>query len=322
MEAKRSKSRVLHVLRSVMLAGAGAVVWMALSSTAANADSGNTNHTLLGGAGSAVSNVVQNAAAGLSGTLGNAVSGSAGSASAADSVPAPVVHLPAVVPQLARSVDQLVASTPVVSAVLPEGTVGAVTARVVSPAASAVDGIGSSVGSLVGRVVTPALGAVGPAVQALPVILPVTISGIPATTPAVDLLGDLEASGTPSGQSSVLGSVAGGLPPVAVKAAAPLFVLGGHEGLPVLAGAPWNQASWNSGASGPSASNAAFPRGAPGGSDTVSGSAALSSNPSGAAAAWLQGTNLFYPLAGTLVSTAAAGSVPAPVSFDPGSSPD
>lgn len=299
-----------------MLAGAGAVVWIALSSTAANADSGNTNnHTLLGGAGSAVSNVVHNAAKGLPGTPGNAVAavGASVPAPAVVSVPVPEVQLPAVqvppaivnaLPQLTGSVDQLLANTPVVSAVLPEGTVGAVTASVVSPAASAVDGVGSGVGSLIGG-------------------LPVTVQEIAVPSIHVSdvsgIVGALEA-----GPIEV--ELAAGVPStVAQDVAAPLLGLAGYSGPPGLNGTLSKAAvRTTSGSNDPSASRSdgTFPPRAPGGSDTVSGSAVLSSNPSGAAAAWLQGTNLSYPLAGTLVSTAAAGRVPAPVSFDPGSSPD
>jgi hypothetical protein len=315
MEAEQSKSRVLHVLRSVMLAGAGAVVWMALSSTAANADSGSTNnHSLLGGAGSVVSNVVHNAAKGLSATPGNAVSVSVASvpAPAVDSVPVPAVHQPAVqvppvvlngLPQLTRSADKLVASTPVVGAVLPEGTVGAVTASVVSPAASAVDGVGSSVGPLVGS-------------------LPVAIPDI--TVPSIQIPDALGVGDALAAGPAVVEPVAGVSSSLLQDVADPLLSLAGASGPPDLNGTPSKATIRASGSNGPSAppSGGTFPAGAPGGSDTVSGAAVLSNSPSGAATAWLQGTNLFHPLTGTLVSTAAAGRVPAPVSFDPGSSPD
>ncbi|MFF2297648.1 hypothetical protein [Arthrobacter sp. NPDC058127] len=314
-----------------MLAGAGAVVWMALSSAAANADSGSTNnHTLLGGAGSSVSNVVHNAARDLSGTLGNADPAGVASVPApavhlpSVRVPAvhlPAVHLPADLPQLAGNVDQLVASAPVVSAVLPEGTVGAVTPPVVSPAASAVDGVGSSVGSLVGR----ALGVVGSTVETLPGgSLPVIIPDIAITVPAIQFPDDVGIAEALSKGPTVLATAGGVLTTPAQDVAAQLLNLAGASGPPGLTGTPSKATVWASRTGDPSAppSDGTFPPGTPGGSDTVGGSAVLSSNPSGAAAAWLQGTNLFYPLAGTLVSTAAAGRVPAPVSFDPGSSPD
>lgn len=284
MEAEQSKSRVLHILRSIMLAGAGAVVWMALSSTAANADSGSTNnHTILGGAGSAVSNVVHN------------------------EVHLPAVQVPAVVvhelPKLTRSVDQLVASTPVVSAVLPEGTVGAVTKSVVSPAASAVDGVGSSVGSLVGS-------------------LPVTIPEI--TVPSVQIPDAVGTGEALAGEPAAVEPVAVVPPTPAQDVAAPLPGFAGPSSPPVLNGTLSTSTVRATSSEVPSAPapGGTFPPGTPGGSDAGNSSAVLTSNPSGAATAWLQGTILFYPLAGTLVSTAAAGRVPAPVSFDPGSSPD
>lgn len=314
MEAEQSKSRVLHVLRSVMLAGAGAVVWIALSSTAASADSGNTNnHTLLGGASSAVSNVVHNTPKGLSGTVSDAVAASVASvpAPAVASVPVPEVRLPAVqvppavvneLPQLTASVDQLLANTPMVSTVLPDGAVSAATASLVSPAARAVDGVGSGVGSLVGS-------------------LPVTVPDV--TVPSIHIP-DAAGIGEALEAGPAVAGPAGSVPLTSAQdVATPLLSLAGSSGPPGLMATPSKSTVRASGSNEPSApSDATFPPGAPGGSDTVSGSAVLSSNPSGASAAWLQGTKLFYPLAGTIVSTAAAGRVPAPVSFDPGSSPD
>jgi hypothetical protein len=317
-----------------MLAGAGAVVWIALSSTAANADSGNTNnHTLLSGAGSTVSNAVHNAGRGLSGIVGDAAPVGVASVTAptVESVPVPAVHPPAVqvpkvvlneLPQLTRNVDQLVASTPVISAVLPQGTVGAVTSGVVTPAASAIDGVGS----LLDRVVTPALGAVGSTVATLPDGgLPVIVPENPVATPPLQIpdgqipegveMGDALAGGP-----TVLEPVADLPSAFAQDLATPLPGLAGPSGLPCLNETSSKATVGASGSEEPP--DGTFPPGTPDGSDTGSGSAILSSNPSGAAPAWLEGTNLFCPLAGTLVSTASAGRVPAPVSFDPGSSPD
>ncbi|MEV8149182.1 hypothetical protein AB0O52_13720 [Arthrobacter sp. NPDC080073] len=284
MEAEQSKSRVLHILRSIMLAGAGAVVWMALSSTAANADSGSANnHNLPGGAGSAVSNVVHH------------------------EVHPPAVQVPAVavheLPKLSRSVDQLAASTPVVSAVVPEGTVGAVTTRVVSPAASAVDGVGARVGSLVGS-------------------LQVTIPQI--TVPSVQIPDAVGTGEALAGEPAAVEPAAVAPPTPAQDVAAPMLDVAGPSGPPVLDGTLSTSTvrATNSEVPSAPAPGGTIPPGTPGGSDAGNSSAVLTSNPSGAATAWLQGTILFYPLTGTLVSTAAAGRVPAPVSFDPGSSPD
>lgn len=336
MEAVRGKPRVLHVLRSIMLAGAGAVVWLALSSTAANADSGGTNnHTILGGAESAVTNVVHNGTAEITGTPGNPVSASGASvpapavASAPVPVPVPEVQLPVVqvpaavvreLPRLPQAIDRGVASTPIVDEILPEGTVDAVTAPVLSPAASAVDGVGPGVGSLVGGTITSALGAVGSTVEGLSISnLPVTISG------------NLGTGATLSEQPPALVSVADALmtstiSPLAQAGAVPLVGLAGTYCPPGLREAPWNATVQYVGYGNPavpaSPSDGTFPDGTPGSSDAGNGSAALPGNPSGAATAWLPSMNLFYPFAGVLVSTAAAGRVPAPVSFDPGSSPD
>lgn len=322
MEAEQRKSPILRVLRSVMLAGAGAVVWMALSSTAANADSGNaSNHTLLGGADSAVSNVVHNAPKGLSGTVNNAVSAvtsvpvhavASAPVPAVASAPVPQVQLPAAqvppavaneLPQLTANVDHLVANTPVVNSVVPDGTVGAVTSTVVPPATRAVDGVGSGVGSLLGS-------------------LPVAVPDV--TLPSLHVPDAAGTSEILDAGAAVAESADGVASMPAPDVAAPLPGLAGLSDLTGPNGTPSTTAAWTSASDDPSEplSDGTVPPRAPGGSNTISGSAALSSNPSGAAAAWLEGTNLIYPLAGTLLSPAAAGRVPAPVSFDPGSSPD
>lgn len=324
MEAEQCKSPVLRVLRSVMLAGAGAVVWLALSSTAANADSGNaSNHTLLGGADSAVSNVVHNAPKGLSGTVNNAVAAVASvPVPAVASVPVPAAPLPEIqlpevqlpaaqvppavadgLPQLTAGADQVLASTPVVNAVLPNGAVGAVTSTVVPPVTHAVDGIGSGVDSLLGS---------------LPVTVPQV--AIPSLqVPDAEGIGEvLEAA------PAVVESTDGTTSMPAQDVAAALPSLAGQDG-PLGANGVLSKApTGTSGSNDSSAplSGGTFPPGAPGGSHTISGSAVLSGNTAGPAAAWLEGTNLIYPLAGTLASPAAAGTAPAPVSFDPGSSPD
>lgn len=340
MEAEQRKSPVLRVLRSVMLAGAGAVVWLALSSTAANADSGNaSNHTLLGGADSAVSNVVHNAPKGLSGTVNNAVAAVASvpvpavasvpvpavasvPVPAVASVPVPAAPLPEIqlpevqlpaaqvppavadgLPQLTAGADQVLASTPVVNAVLPNGAVGAVTSTVVPPVTHAVDGIGSGVDSLLGS---------------LPVTVPQV--AIPSLqVPDAEGIGEvLEAA------PAVVESTDGTTSMPAQDVAAALPSLAGQDG-PLGANGVLSKApTGTSGSNDSSAplSGGTFPPGAPGGSHTISGSAVLSGNTAGPAAAWLEGTNLIYPLAGTLASPAAAGTAPAPVSFDPGSSPD
>lgn len=332
MEVVRGKLRVLHVLRSVMLAGAGAVVWLALSSTAAHADSGGTNnHTLLGGAESAVTNVVHNASAGITGTPGNPVSASGASVPVpvpVASVPVPVAQLPVVqvpaavvheLPRLTQAIDRGVDSTPVVDEIIHEGTVAAVTAPVLSPAARAADGVGSGVGSLVGGSITPALGTVGSTVEGL------SIGNLPITIP--ESLGTGGLSEQPSGPASVADGLenstgspleqAVALPPVSLaRTYSPL-------GLPKApSNAPVQTAGYGISIVPASLSDGVVPEDIPGSSDAGNGSAALPSNPSGAATAWLPGMNLFIPLSGILVSTAAAGRVPAPVSFDPGSSPD
>ncbi|MGO4247939.1 hypothetical protein AB4Y87_12060 [Paenarthrobacter sp. RAF54_2] len=175
MKAIRVIPRATQILRSVMIAGAGTAIWMALSATAANADSGITDkHSLVGGVTSSVTSTVSSADTAGKQT-NKALSSATGAvkkaaASVATSVgpkpskaavtipvpnvplPAPAkavvpakpisVHVPAVTPvveHVAHSTDKVVATVPVVHRAVPGDTVGNVVDTVVKPATGTVD---------------------------------------------------------------------------------------------------------------------------------------------------------------------------------------
>ncbi|MDR6684734.1 hypothetical protein J2Y41_000281 [Arthrobacter sp. 1088] len=191
MKAIRAIPRATQILRSVMIAGAGTAVWMALSATAANADSGITdNHSLVGGVTSSVSSTVSSADI-VSKQTNKTLDAAAGAvkkaaASAATSVgpkpsapavtipvpnvpaPAPAkavvpahpitVHVPAVTPvvnRVADSTDKVIATVPVVNRVVPKGAVGNVVDTAVKPATGTIDDAVAAVVPPVNNVLEP-----------------------------------------------------------------------------------------------------------------------------------------------------------------------
>ena len=192
MKAIRVFPRATQILRSVMIAGAGTAIWMALSATAASADSGITdNHSLLDGVTSSVSSVVPStdsvskqanktlsAATGAVKKAAASVATSVGPKPSAPVVTVPVpnvplpapakavvpaqpitVHVPSVTPvveHVADSADKVIATVPVVHRVVPSDTVGSVVETVVKPVTGAVDDTVEAVVPPVNNVLEPA----------------------------------------------------------------------------------------------------------------------------------------------------------------------
>ena len=215
MKAIHAFPRAARILRSVMIAGAGTAVWMALSASAASADSGNSNNqSLLGGITSSVSSTVtsttgvKNVPAKLHKTLdATAEAAKDTKASVANVVapkpsapavtlPVPDVPLPAavkplvpgpavtvpvpsatpVVEQVAESTDSIVGTLPIVSEVVPAGTVAGVVDTAVTPVTGAVE-------DTVAAVVPPVNDALKPIGQG-----PVTDATTPVLEPIVDVV--------------------------------------------------------------------------------------------------------------------------------------
>jgi hypothetical protein len=175
MKAIRAIPRATQILRSVMIAGAGTALWMTLSATAANADSGTTdNHSLVGGVTSSVSSTVSSAdivskqtnktldaATGAVKKAAASVATSVGPRPSAPAVTIPVpnvalpapakavvpahpitVHVPAVTPVVNRaadSTDKVIATVPVVNRVVPNDTARSVVDTAVKPATGTID---------------------------------------------------------------------------------------------------------------------------------------------------------------------------------------
>ncbi len=191
MKAIRVFPRATQILRSVMVAGAGTAIWMALSATAASADSGITdNHSLLDGVTSSVTSTVSSVDSAssqanktLSAATGAVKKAAASVATSVDSkpssavvtvpvpnvpLPAPAkavvpakpitVHVPSVTPvveHVAHSTDKVIATVPVVNRVVPKDTVGNVVDAVVKPATGTIDDTVEAVVPPVNNVLEP-----------------------------------------------------------------------------------------------------------------------------------------------------------------------
>jgi len=154
-----------RALRPFLLAGAVTATWLALSASAATADSSHDSGSLLGG----VTSTVSSPAAPL-------IGGVAPILDAAPSAPSATGVLQPVVGSVASTADHLIAAVPVVNSVVPAGTVTSVAV----PVAAVVD---MAAGGLL-ETVTP------PLVEAVPVLEPVlqpVVHLVDATVPPLPL---------------------------------------------------------------------------------------------------------------------------------------
>lgn len=297
-----------RTLRPLLLAGAAAMAWLALSAPAASADSAADSGSLLGGISSSVSSIAGTEAA---------------QAPAVAALPAqPVTPEPADLLQpltnaATGTVDYLIESVPVENQIVPAGTVGTVTAPVVTAADTIV-------------------------AEAAHTVLPAANDTLPVLEPVEELLSGIDLLPFPESDAVA--------PDLAVVPDISAFDGGfGTDVEPDLA-RPFNAAPDSSGlslmpdsaaplpATRPgSASSSAAPAGnlespgngeaAPGphGLPAVPGSGSGTSQSSGAGpggTAWLSTFHLNVPLTGVFPISGPLQNSPAPVSFDPGSSPD
>jgi hypothetical protein len=215
MKGTRVFPRATSILRSVMIAGAGTAIWMALSATAASADtSAADNHSLLGGVASTVSTSVSTA----TDAVGSAARAAVPQATAPTiSIPVPnvplpasvkavvptksiTVHVPVVTPiveHVGGSVDTVVGTVPVVRHVVPADAAETIVGTVVAPVTGSVD-------QSVEAVVPPVNDALAPVA-----LEPVTDVTNPTVQPIVDVV-DAVLPPVPS----LTPPVVGGLPPV------------------------------------------------------------------------------------------------------------
>ena len=292
----KSKLSAWAFLRPLLIAVAAAASWVALSATGAWADSSTSGDPLLEAAGSTWSSVSSTATHHARDVLEPAAAG-----------PGTGVA------------DQLVQTVPVANTAVPAGTVAAV----VDPSVDTVDTVDGMVGGTLGTVV-PLAGAIlqplqpvlDPVISAAP--LPaVTPAAPPAAAPALPAAIPLPGDGAPS------------------RAAEPQQANVGPE---IVAPSPSHRMP-NTGFAcdprlRPVAATALAPGAGPGDAPSRTPSdpspavpgAAGGSNPSGgndpAAPAWICPHRFPAAVAGTAAAQGRLLAPPAPVSFDPGSSPD
>lgn len=334
MDGGRAGSRAVRILRSAMLAGAGAVVWLALSAGTATADTGTgTDHSPTTPASPAAS-VLRSAGESTLGSLGGVastdsaasapVSGESGLAPV--TAPSPATQLP--VAHATEAVDRLVADAPLVGAAVPEGTVSTVTSPGTGPVGEALDGSPGALVPSVEPVLQPIVGdALQPVVDAVvppvvDVVEPVVDAIVPAVpAPVGSLLDSLLGAVPGSPASLVVENLTADWPTVAAARTDPLLTSTGatpvDDRSPLLLPgsilpasppsnpddpAPWSPFAWAA--------------------DLVSGAAQVSTDFTGASTAWLQDGSIFAPVAWVQDGPLAKTRLPLPVSFDPGSSPD
>jgi len=314
-----------RALRPVILAGAAAVSWLTLSSTAASADSGPDSSSLLGSVTSSVSSLAQDVAATVSPAAPTSTAGPA---------TGPGLLQP-VVTSVSGVADNLIAAVPVVDQVIPAGTVSTVSAPVVGLADNVTAGVAQVVVAPAAEAV-PALEPVlqpvsdlltgaaplplplpDPPVGAVPVDLPAGVipDSAPAQGAAVETLPDVpETAPEPDvAGSAAAGQDTGGNPG---SEASSVTVLAGTSGPRTAVSVPADPAYEHPLPVGPAPLPAQVPAPASG-----AGSGGSSSGPSGAVA-WLTPFGFGFERPGLVPAIGASEHAPAPVSFDPGSSPD
>ncbi|MGO4236583.1 hypothetical protein [Pseudarthrobacter sp. YAF2] len=314
-----------RAMRPALLAGAAAVMWLTLSSTAASADAGPDSSSLPGGATGTVLSLANS----LSDTVSPPPAGSAAGVTAAPGLAQPVAA------RISGLADNAIAGVPVLAQVVPPGTVSTVsapladvadaaTARavqvVVAPAAEAVPVL-EPVLQPVSDLLTGATPVTLPAlpVDALPGDLPALVIPDPGVAPPASLetpAAALETASEPGPDSGALLDElgVGDVARLQTAGQAALASMSGHPSVVPASADP------DSGQSLP-IDPAQLPDQVPSVPASGTGSGGSSGGPSGAAA-WLSPFDFGFEHPGAVLAGEASGHIPAPVSFDPGSSPD
>jgi hypothetical protein len=307
-------------LRPLLLALAAAASWIVLSAAGASADSSASSYPLHG-AGPATlipapttvthpaKDVVEPVEAVLDGNLASAP---------ASSTPPPVTTPPlhATVEEATGLVGQVVETVPAVDRMVPDGTVAAV----VDPATGTVDGLVGAVGTLVplaGAALEPLDPVLEPAISTVP--LPVAApegapDGIPpAVTEAPQVSGE-----TAAHPAETAAEPEGAVP---VSAPATSFDTLHRNGAACDAQMMPASAPAVLPAAGPGKAPVDAPQ-EPAGPAVTAGGSSPSGGHGSAMPGWLGAYHFQIPPAGWAAAQARLLAVPAPVSFDPGSSPD
>lgn len=324
MEAARWYVRPARMLRSVLIAAAGAGLWMVVSASAATADSGSP---LLDGLSSTVSSVT-GAASSTSGTaIGSLtkVPESAPAVQKVTNVTRPLSNHVAVLAPVPDPVTSEV-SRPIETV---DASLGDTVPAVAGHSEPVVDAV---VAPLVQDVVTPVvedanvpvLQPVTEAVDAL--VPPVMVPGgvpLPILDQAVPGVTD-ELFGTPS-----RADISDPQPSmVAQDLSGPAITLAGSARAfwkPALAPERWPATAADAGQDSRGIPDGNLPAGPPSWPAGNAAGTGAGNGPAGGPAgspAWLQGGFALIPLSSDSLAIEAAQHLPPPVSFDPGSSPD
>lgn len=328
-----------RAMRPVLLAGAAAIGWLTMSSTAASADTLSEASSLLGGVTSSVTSSVSAVTGKVAGTV---PTDSQTSTTAPTPAPAPVPARPAgllqpVVNQSSAVADNLISSVPVVNRVVPTGTVSAVATPIVDVA----DG---TTAALVEAVVPPAAEAI-PALE--PVLVPVSdlVTGS-APLPLPDFSETLPLEELPASKPVPAAGInvvepmqnaadavpaesfgpAEPAPAAEVNVAAPALTVFPGYGAAFLAETSGIEPAVHpsgGGDAGQPATDAPMhqPAQSPAVPGTGTGSGGSASVAFGSAA-WLSAYDFDHFLSRAVLAREDSEHTPAPVSFDPGSSPD
>ncbi|TLM86088.1 hypothetical protein [Pseudarthrobacter sp. NamE5] len=300
-----------RALRPVLLAGAATFTWLTFSATAASADALPDAASVLGGVTASVSSVADRLPVPDS-------TAPAATVSAAQASPSGL--LKPIVGGVSGLADNVVASVPVVSQVVPAGTVSAVAV----PVAQVADTTASEAIMVVAAPVVEATPVLEPVLQPVSAVI---TGNAPLPVPLPDLDGVLahedveQQAEAPTNTTETVAP--GAVASTAAIAAAAASVIAGTSDL-VSADSSrleWVFAEAQVGEQPDTNDPSSFPFPAPGVPASGTGSGASSGVSSGAAA-WLSPCDLDLPITGPAPAGELLEHIPAPVSYDPGSSPD
>ncbi|MHC6231660.1 hypothetical protein ACX5I6_19155 [Arthrobacter sp. MMS24-T111] len=311
-------------LRPALLAGAAAVMWLTLSSATASADSGPGTPPLLGNVTGAVSAMTHDLANPASPVA--SPDGPAAAPGLVQTVAAPV----------SEAGDTIISTVPVVDQLVPTGSVSAVS----TPIGGMADQLATGVTEVIAAPAAEAVPALEPALEPVADLLTgATATPLPLPTPTVDVvLADLPSVVAPvpaAGPEALeaLPDVPGMLPEADQGAEALPTAPSGSSSAgfatvrsAALANTPAPQAGMSVPA-GPASGQplpvdpAPLRAQVPAGPASGTGSGASSGGPA-SAAAWLSPACFGFERPGTVPAGETFEHAPAPVSFDPGSSPD
>lgn len=301
-----------RALRPVLLAGAATLSWLTFSSTPASADTLSDTSSLLGGVTSSVSSVTE-----------KLVPAVPASPAVTPVAPPTAGLLQPVVSHISGAADNLVASVPVVNQLVPAGTVSAVS----TPIAQVADGATTAVVETVVPPVTETLPVLEPVADLVTgsAPLPVDVPELPAVAPEEDFQADVEPAPAEAAAETALTLAAAPLSATGTDVSAEQASAAASSGagfLAITAGFPAAAAASASFSFEPAATDPSpVPAQAPAVPGSGAGSGGSTGNSSGTAA-WLSTYSFDLPLAGSDLAGEASEHAPAPVSFDPGSSPD